>query len=118
MIILAAPEFIELVLGKKWLPMTLTFQLMIVYLAIDPLMAGIHQLFLSVGHPGVIRHVRTIQLIFFIPAVILLSIWQGIHGVALAADLMVVVGLSCSAKKSNNLSTSHGAFFSSGLSAA
>ena len=34
--ILTAPEFIPLILGEQWLPMLLTFQLMIIYTFLDP----------------------------------------------------------------------------------
>ncbi len=91
-LILTAPEFIHLFLGDKWLPMTLTFQLMLVYISIDPMMAGMHQLFLAVGQPIVITKVRVWQLLFFVPAVVGLAAWKGIIGVAAAADLMVLLG--------------------------
>ncbi len=92
LLILTAPEFIRLLLGEKWLPMTLTFQLMLVYIAIDPMMAGMHQLFLAVGKPMTITKVRVWQLLFFVPLVIGLAAWKGIVGVAVAADLMVLLG--------------------------
>ncbi len=92
LLILTAPEFIRLLLGNKWLPMTLTFQLMIVYVSVDPMMAGMHQLLLAVGRPMVITKVRVWQMLFFVPAVIGLGTWKGIVGVAIAADLMVLLG--------------------------
>ncbi len=91
-LIWTAPEFIKLFLGAKWLPMQLTFQLMIVYISIDPLMAGMHQLLLAVGRPIVITKVRIWQLLLFVPFVIGLGTVKGIAGVALAADIMVLLG--------------------------
>jgi O-antigen/teichoic acid export membrane protein len=92
LLILTAPEFIRLLLGEKWIPMTLTFQLMVVYVSIDPMMAGMHQLLLAVGKPMVITKVRVWQMLFFVPAVVGLGTWKGIVGVAVAADLMVLLG--------------------------
>jgi len=91
-LIWTAPEFIRLFLGEKWLPMRLTFQLMVVYISIDPLMAGMHQLLLAVGRPMSIVKVRVWQLALFVPAVVGLGTLRGIAGVALAADLMVLFG--------------------------
>ncbi len=90
--ILAAPEFIELVLGPKWLPMSTAFQLMIVYTILDPLTTSASHLLTAIGQPGLILRTRMIQLAVFLPAVIgLIQIW-GIVGVALAADIMILTG--------------------------
>ncbi|MEX1020139.1 MAG: oligosaccharide flippase family protein [Litorilinea sp.] len=90
-LMLVAPEFI-LLLGEKWRPMQLTFQLMIIYTALDPIGLAAANLVLAVGQPGKLLRVRIIQAIIFIPAVILLSMWMGIAGVALAANLMALAG--------------------------
>ncbi len=90
--VLAAPEFIRLLLGERWLPMLTTFQLMVVYTLLDPLALGASNLLMAVGHPDLIVRTRAAQLSLFVPAVILFSRLGGIEGVALAADLMVVAG--------------------------
>ena len=90
--ILAAPEFIRLFLGEKWLPMVLTFQLMIVYTLLDPLVVAVNNLLSATGHPGIIVRVRVVQVLVFVPAVFGLGTWLGIDGVAIAADLMMVAG--------------------------
>lgn len=90
--ILAAPEFITLFLGERWLPMLLTFQLMIVYTLLDPLVTAVNNLLAATGHPGAIARVRLLQAFVFIPAVFALGLWLGIDGVAIAADLMMVAG--------------------------
>lgn len=87
-----APEFIRLVLGEKWIPMQLTFQLMIVYSLLDPLVVAAGNLLVATGFPGVIARVRFVQALVFIPAVLLLGRSMGIEGVAIAADLMVLCG--------------------------
>ena len=91
-LVLAAPEFIRLVLGERWLPMLVTFQLMLIYTFADPLTVVTGNLLMATGHPTWLARTRAIQLAVFIPAVVGLGFWLGIEGVALAADLMVVTG--------------------------
>ncbi len=91
-LILIAPEFINLLLGERWLPMVFTFQLMIVYTLLDPLLVAASNLLAATGYPSMIARTRVIQAFVFIPAVVLLGPRLGIEGVALAADLMVLVG--------------------------
>ena len=86
-----APEFILLV-GPNWLPMLATFQLMIFYTMFDPLSLGASNLLIAIGHPEYPLRTRFIQVVFFIPAVIILGNRLGIEGVAIAANLMVLIG--------------------------
>ncbi len=90
--ILTAPEFFPLLLGEKWLPMLTTFQLMIIYTLLDPLSMGARNLLMATGFPQVVMRIRIIQGLVFVPAVFILGFWLNIEGVALAADLMVLVG--------------------------
>jgi O-antigen/teichoic acid export membrane protein len=90
--IVVAPEGIELFLEAKWLPMVTTFQLMILYTLFDPLLSTLNSLLVAVGQPGLILRTRLFQLIIFVPAVILLAAVNGIEGVAIATDIMIVVG--------------------------
>jgi O-antigen/teichoic acid export membrane protein len=90
--ILTAPEFIQ-ILGQQWQPMQTTFQLMILYALLDPLAVSASNLLLATGHPELNVRARVVQLAAFLPAVILLGRWRGIEGVALAADLMIGVGV-------------------------
>jgi len=89
--VLCAPELLTL-LGEKWLPMLGTFQLMIVYTLLDPLSLGASNLLIAVGYPKYSLRTRIIQVVFFLPAVIILGSRYGIEGVALAADLMILIG--------------------------
>jgi PST family polysaccharide transporter len=92
MFILTAPEFIRLFLKPQWIPMQTTFQLMIVYTLFDPLSLAAQNLLMATGLPGAVLRTRIIQTVIFIPAVIGLSVVWGIEGVALATDLMILVG--------------------------
>lgn len=90
--VLTAPELIRLFLGTKWLPMLLPFQLMIVYTLLDPLVMAATNLLTATGHAAVTTRTRFAQLLFFVPAVATLGTYWGISGVALAADLMMLLG--------------------------
>ncbi len=92
LIVVLAPEFILWFLGAKWQPMTRTFQLMVVYVMLDPLLLTSAHLLLAVGNPRALARARVLQMAFFIPAVIISAALAGIEGVALAADAMLVVG--------------------------
>lgn len=89
---LLMPEFINLVIGDKWLPMLLTFRLMLVYTLLDALLMLGGNLLLAVGQPKALQRTRLIQTLFFLPAVIVGARLGGINGVALAADGMLAVG--------------------------
>jgi O-antigen/teichoic acid export membrane protein len=91
---LVVPEFIRIFLGDKWLSMAFTFQLMLAYTLLDPLVSVCDNLLVAVGQPKVTTRIRLVQILIFIPAVVVLAHLYGINGVALAADLMLVVGLS------------------------
>ncbi len=90
--ILTAPEFIPLILGEQWLPMLTTFQLMIIYTFLDPISLSASNLLTATGHPRTVLKIRAVQAVFFVPAVILMSRNWGIEGVAVAADVMVLIG--------------------------
>ena len=91
---LVAPEFISVVLGEKWMPMLTAFQLMLVFTLIDPVKLSIGNIFISVGKPEIIGKARLIQLIVMIIGLFALGTSYGIAGVAIAVDIMVIVGLA------------------------
>jgi PST family polysaccharide transporter len=90
---LVAPEFIRLVLTDRWLPMLGTFRLMLVFTLLDPIKLTISDLFIAVGEPNRIVRARTVQLIVLLVGLFALGLPFGIAGVALAVDLMLVVGI-------------------------
>jgi O-antigen/teichoic acid export membrane protein len=90
---LGASVLIPFILGQQWVPMTLTFQLMIIYALLDPLLAISINLVTAVGHPEFITRARFVQGLFFVPAVIGGAYWGGTNGVAFAADFMLLMGL-------------------------
>jgi O-antigen/teichoic acid export membrane protein len=66
---------------------------MVVYTMLDPASLVASNLLIAVGYPGKLARVRLVQALFFIPVVILLGQWRGIEGVAVAANLMILLGI-------------------------
>lgn len=90
---LIAPEFVLLVIGDKWLPFVPAFRLMLIFTLLDPLKQTVADLFVGLGDPGRVARVRLWQLGILLVGLALLGRPYGIVGVALAVDLMLVVGV-------------------------
>jgi len=90
---LIAPEFIMVVLGEKWLPMLEAFRLMLIFTLIDPVKISIANVFTAVGKPEIIGKARLTQLVVMVIGLFVLGPSYGITGVAVAVNIMVVVGL-------------------------
>ncbi len=93
LLFLIAPEFVALLLGEKWLPMITPFRLLLIYALLDPVRATVSGLFVAVGRPEQLAWSRAVQLTVLIAGLIVLGRSWGVNGVAVAVDLMVVVGL-------------------------
>jgi O-antigen/teichoic acid export membrane protein len=92
-IALAAPEFIRIVLGEKWLPMLSAFRLMLVFTLFDPMQQTIAALFVAVGRPDKVVRVRVVQFGILVAGLFGLGSLYEITGVALAVDAMLLVGI-------------------------
>ena len=90
---LAAPEIINLLIGEKWLPMLGAFRLMLVYTMFDPMKTTVANVFIAVGKPTKIVKARVVQLVILILGLFLLGPRWDISGVALAVDIMLIVGI-------------------------
>jgi O-antigen/teichoic acid export membrane protein len=91
---LIAPEFVRLLLGAKWLPMVDAFRLMLVFTLLDPIKVTVGKLFLAVGKPEQLVRARSVQLVVLLAGLFLLGLPYGIEGVALAVNIMLVVGMA------------------------
>jgi O-antigen/teichoic acid export membrane protein/SAM-dependent methyltransferase len=91
---LVVPEFTRLALGTKWLPMVDAFRLMLVFTLLDPIKVTVGSLFVAVGKPEQVARVRLLQLAVLIGGLFLAGPHLGIAGVALAVDVMLVVGIA------------------------
>lgn len=90
---LVAPEFIRLLLGAKWLPMLDAFRLMLIYTLLDPIKITVSSVITASGAPERVVRARFIQLVVLIGGLVTLGPTLGIVGVAVAVDLMLVVGI-------------------------
>ncbi|MCK4727087.1 MAG: oligosaccharide flippase family protein, partial [Anaerolineales bacterium] len=87
-----APELTLILFGEKWLPIVPLFRLMLVYIFLDPLYINLSYLMIGVGKPSLLARVRLIQMIIFVVTVILFAYAWGARGVAMAANIMMLVG--------------------------
>jgi len=90
---LVAPEFIRLALGDRWLPMLDAFRLMLVYTMFDPIKNMISSVLILSGSPERVIRARIVQLVVLVAGLFALGPRLGIAGVALAVDMMLVVGM-------------------------
>jgi O-antigen/teichoic acid export membrane protein len=90
---LVAPEFILLAIGEKWLPMLDAFRLMLLFTLLDPIKITVADLFVAIGYPEKVMRTRLVQLLVMIAGLFVLGPRLGITGVALAVDLMLLVGI-------------------------
>jgi O-antigen/teichoic acid export membrane protein len=93
LMVLAAPEFIRLVLGEKWLPMLLPFRLMLLYTLFVPIKVTVADLFIALGEPQRVVKARGLQLAVLAVGLFSLGPLFDIAGVAVAVDLMLIVGI-------------------------
>ena len=91
---LIAPEFIRIGLGEKWMPMLTVFRLMLPFTMFDPMKRTMASLFVAVGKPSIIVNIRAIQLAIMVVLLFVLGTPYGIEGVAIAVDIMMVVGIA------------------------
>lgn len=89
---LAIPEFVTYIIGNKWQPILWPFRLMLIYVALDAVLLLVESLMQAVGRPSALRKARLVQLATFVPAVVLGAAVWNVSGVAVAADLMLLVG--------------------------
>jgi lipopolysaccharide exporter len=86
------PELVILLFTDKWLPIVPIFQLMLIYIILDPFYNNLSFLLIGVGQPGILTKVRLFQVGMFIISVIIFARIWGTNGVALAANLMMLSG--------------------------
>jgi len=90
---LVAPEFIRLLLGEKWLPMTDAVRFMLLFTMLHPIRETTASLFTGIGKPGIVVTTRLIQLVALVLGLFVLGTFGEIVGVALAVDIMMIFGI-------------------------
>jgi O-antigen/teichoic acid export membrane protein len=93
LMVLTAPEFVRIVMGPTWIPIISTFRLMLIYTVLDPVQFSVSSLFTAIGLPEKTVRARVIQLIILVIGLFTLGRPFGIEGVAIAVDIMAIVGL-------------------------
>lgn len=91
-----APHLIPLLIGERWLPMVTTFQWMLVYTLFDPIKSAIAGLLVAVGKPEKVFLTRFLQLLVLLAGLYLLGSRFQVVGVAMAMDIMILVGITLS----------------------
>jgi O-antigen/teichoic acid export membrane protein len=76
------------------MPMLDAFRFMLIYTMFDPIKITISGVLIAVGKPEMISRARLIQLLVMLAGLITLGPILEITGVALAVDLMLVVGIA------------------------
>jgi len=94
LLMLIGPEFIGIVLGPKWLPMLNTFRLMLIFTLFDPIKGTVDRVFIAVGKPEILVKAKLIQLVVLLVGLFTLGTYFHIAGVAVAVNVMLVVGIS------------------------
>jgi PST family polysaccharide transporter len=87
-----APELTLILFGEKWLPIVPIFRLMLIYIFLNPLYINLSYLLMGAGQPGTLARVRLAQVIIFVFTVILFAYYWRIRGVAIAANIMMLIG--------------------------
>lgn len=91
---LTAPELIHLTLTDKWLPMLDSFRLMLLFTLLDPIRMTVSDLMVTLGDAHRPIPIRLAQMGVLIAGLYLFGLRWGILGVALAVDLMLLVGIA------------------------
>jgi len=99
-IVFLAPEFTNIFLGEKWMPMVLAMQLLAVAGLIKSVISTGSPLFTGSGHPNFEFYMQLIRGLIIIIAIYPLTIYMGILGAALCVILsiagMLVIWYPCS----------------------
>lgn len=88
-----APYFIRLFIGERWLPMLGAFRLMLIFTLLDPLKVTVGSALVAVGLPEKTSQTRVVQVIALLVGLFVLGSRLDIAGVALAVDIMAVIGI-------------------------
>lgn len=94
LMVLVAPEFIRVVLGREWLPMLEAFRFLAVFTLLEPLKMTVAGLFVSIGRPEHVLRARLLQFAVLGIGLYALGGPFGLAGVAGAVNLMLAVGLA------------------------
>ncbi len=81
------------IIGTQWLVAEPVLRILALGALLSPLFENMKQLLYALGRPGRILRVRIVQLLVFVPGLILLVRWMGLSGVAVAMVLNFAIGV-------------------------
>jgi O-antigen/teichoic acid export membrane protein len=90
---LVMPEFIALFLTDAWWPMLPAFRIVVIFMLLRPIAETTADLFVAVGNPRKIVHVRLIQLLVLVVSLYVFGMEGGVAGVAVAVVVMLTTGI-------------------------
>lgn len=90
---LVASDFIQFLLGEKWLPMVPLFQLLLVYSMLRPIFDDTGAFLTAIGQPQAISKYLTIQAIVLLVLTPLLVLLYQERGAALSINLVMLLGV-------------------------
>ena len=92
-LLVTIPEVTLILFGEAWLPIVPIFRMMTVYVILDPLYVNLSYLALGIGRPDLLVRVRLLQAASLIGCVIWFADLWGVQGIAMAANVMILVGV-------------------------
>ncbi len=98
-LILTAPEIVAVLLDPVWRPIVVPFQLMMLFTLTDPLRLSLVDMLVSLGEPSPVLRSAALQLAVLAVGLGLLGPRYGIEGVAVAVDIMALVGVAHLARR-------------------
>ena len=90
-IFILAPEFTEIFLGEKWMPVVPALQALVFWGLIRSIGATTGPIFYAVGRPGIVTKIQLLQLIFLIILIYPLTTRMGILGTSLSVVFAYII---------------------------
>ncbi len=90
-LLILAPEFVRLILGEKWIPMTGAFQILCLLGFIRPLVNVLNSLMRGIGRPDIMTKLSVVHLIVFFTTLYPLTKLWGIKGTSLSVVISLFV---------------------------
>jgi PST family polysaccharide transporter len=87
-----SPEITIILYTGVWLPIVPVFRIMLFYLILNPLYVNLSFLMIGIGKPDLLVQTRLIQVVVFIICVVGLAYTSGVNGIALATNIMMLIG--------------------------
>src|SRR3989344_914640 len=92
-LVLTAADFIEFLIGPKWLPMVPIFQILIVYSLLRPIFDDTGSFLAAIGKPNLVaKYLTAMSIIFLIISPLLMNTF-GVAGSAISLGIILLLGV-------------------------